>query len=117
MGIQTRRRVIDIGGSRYVAVPSVLKIGNEASIAGNRLLLIDPRGEIDATLLLDFMEKYIEPLFWQWLATAKAENVVVVDDPRRVPLGAHLGAPLRLSNGEKKARDLEQKEVSKHGDE
>lgn len=79
MGIQTKRKVIDIGGSRYVAVPSGLRVGGEASIAGNRILLIDPRGEIDATLLLDFMEEYVEPYFWKWLAKKNHKAIIKTD--------------------------------------
>jgi len=46
--------------------PSDVIIGEEASVVGNRLLLIDPRGEIDENDLLEFMERHIEPAFWKW---------------------------------------------------
>ena len=46
--------------------PSDVLIGKEASIAGDRLLLVDPRGEIDENDLAEFMETHVEPAFWRW---------------------------------------------------
>lgn len=64
--IKSRRRNYQLGGSKALTYPSDVIVGEEASVAGNRLLLIDPRGEIDENDLLEFMEKYIEPAFWNW---------------------------------------------------
>ncbi len=36
-------------------------------MAGNRLLLLDPRGLISEDDLMDFMEEFVEPHLWSWL--------------------------------------------------
>jgi hypothetical protein len=64
--IKSRRKNYQLGGSKAVTYPSGIIVGEEASIAGNRLLLIDPRGEIGEDELLEFMEKHVEPAFWSW---------------------------------------------------
>ena len=61
-----RRRNYQLGGSRALTYPADIVVGEEATVAGNRLLLVDPRGEIDETDLLGFLEKQIEPAFWKW---------------------------------------------------
>ena len=70
--IKGRRRNYQLGGSKAVTYPSNVLVGEEASIAGNRLLLIDPRGEISEDDLLEFMEKHVEPVFWDWWQAKKA---------------------------------------------
>ncbi len=64
--IKSRRRNYQIGGSKAVTYPSDITVGEEATLAGNRLLLIDPRGEIDEADLEEFLEKHVEPIFWKW---------------------------------------------------
>jgi len=64
--ISCRRRNYQLGGSKAITYPSDVMVGEEASVAGNRLLLIDPRGEIDESDLMEFMEKHVEPAFWKW---------------------------------------------------
>jgi hypothetical protein len=64
--IKSRRRNYQLGGSKALTYPSDITVGDEASVVGNRLLLIDPRGEIDVDDLMDFMEKHVEPAFWKW---------------------------------------------------
>jgi len=56
--------------------PGNVIVGEEASIAGNRLLLIDPRGEIDENELLEFMEKHVESAFWEWWKQKEASRHV-----------------------------------------
>jgi hypothetical protein len=36
-------------------------------MAADRLVLMDPRGEIDPEDLLEFLETYIEPNLWAWI--------------------------------------------------
>ena len=64
--IKCRRRNYQIGGSKAVTYPSDITVGEEATLAGNRLLLIDPLGEIDENDLEEFLEKHVEPAFWKW---------------------------------------------------
>jgi len=64
--IRARRRNYKLGGSLAVTYPVGVAVGEEASIAGNHLLLIDPRGEINEDDLLEFMERHVEPAFWRW---------------------------------------------------
>jgi hypothetical protein len=77
-----RRRNYQLGGSRALTYPSDITVGEEASVAGNRLLLIDPRGEINEDELEEFLEKHVEPAFWKWWRTKevakrpKVEGVV-----------------------------------------
>jgi len=77
MGLATRRRVTPRGAqgaSRSVVIPSKLKTGETATIAANRLMIIDPRGEINENDLLEFLETHIEPNFWPWLKQKKAKE-------------------------------------------
>lgn len=68
MGISVRRRNRKIGKhSDYMNIPKPMEAGEESTIAVNRLILADPRGEIPERDLLEFMERYIEPAFWKWL--------------------------------------------------
>lgn len=64
--IKSRRRNYQLGGSKAITYPGDVAVGEEATVAGNRLLLIDPKGEIDENDLADFLETQIEPVFWKW---------------------------------------------------
>lgn len=66
MGISVRRKNRKVAKhSNYMNIPHPLKVGQESTIAADRLLLADPRGEIDADFLLELLEKYLEPEFWK----------------------------------------------------
>lgn len=67
-----RRRNYQLGGSKAVTYPGSVVVGEEATIAGDRLLLIDPRGEISEDELLEFMEKHVEPAFQTWWGQKEA---------------------------------------------
>jgi hypothetical protein len=74
MGFKARRKNVPIGrSSKAMILPAMIKIGKESTIAGNRLILADPRGEIPEEELLEFFEKYVEPNFWVWHAKRKEE--------------------------------------------
>ena len=74
MGIAVRRRNQVIGkSSRFMNIPSPLEASDESTIAANRLILADPRGEISEHDLLEFMENYLEPAFWEWRKRKEAE--------------------------------------------
>lgn len=67
VGFKARRKNVDVGKtSKAMILPSLLEIGLESSMAGNRLILSDPRGEIPEDQLLKFYENVIEPQFWEW---------------------------------------------------
>jgi len=68
MGIKARRANIQHGKySAALVLPAALKKGKNSTLAANRLILVDPRGEITEDDLLEFLETYIEPEFWPWL--------------------------------------------------
>jgi len=68
MGIKEKRSNIPHGRySTALILPANLKKGKESTLAANRLILVDPRGEITEDDLLEFLERYIEPAFWPWL--------------------------------------------------
>jgi hypothetical protein len=54
-------------------IPSKLKVGKVATMAANRLIIVDPRGEIHENDLLEFLETYLEPNFWPWLKEKQKE--------------------------------------------
>ena len=68
MGLRDRRSNIKRG--RYsiaLTLPAKMEVGKESTLATNRLVLVDPRGEIHEDDLLQFLETFIEPKFWPWL--------------------------------------------------
>ena len=70
MGLATKRKITPRGArkaSKCIVIPSKLKAGEVATIAANRLMIIDPRGEIHENDLLEFLETHVEPNFWPWL--------------------------------------------------
>ena len=75
MGIKDKRKILRTGlYSRAVTLPAKLKIGDFATLAANRIIIIDPRGEISEEALLEFLEEVIEPNLWQWLKQQEADN-------------------------------------------
>jgi hypothetical protein len=56
-------------------IPSKLKAGQTATIAANRLMIVDPRGEISEDDLLQFLEKFVEPPFWPWLKSKEGQRL------------------------------------------
>ena len=75
MGIKDRRANIKHGQySHALIIPSKLKKGNESTLAANRLIIVDPRGEITEDDLLEFLETYIEPNFWPWIKSKEVQK-------------------------------------------
>ena len=71
---KSRRRVYKLGGSRAVTYPHDVTVGEESTMAGSRLLLVDPRGEVDENDLAAFMETHVESIFWEWLRQKQASR-------------------------------------------
>lgn len=67
--MKARRSIWRNHASSAMNIPAALEKGREATIAANRIMLVDPRGEIDESDLLQFLESEIEPRLWTWLAT------------------------------------------------
>jgi hypothetical protein len=68
--IKDKRRNIKHGRySRALVLPASIEKGAESSLAADRLMIVDPRGEIPPELLLKFLEQYVEPQFWAWYKT------------------------------------------------
>lgn len=57
-------------------IPKPIAVGEESTMAGNRLILADPRGEISEEDLLEFLENYMEPIFWKWREQKQATRGV-----------------------------------------
>jgi len=74
MGIATKRKNIDQGGSTLVSIPAALQKGRITTMAADRIILADPRGVIHEKELLEFLEKYVEPKLWDWLAEKNRGN-------------------------------------------
>jgi hypothetical protein len=62
--IVRRQRIIHHGPSRVVVVPYDLIMGDEATVAAGRLMLVDPRGEISEQELGRLLEELIEPALY-----------------------------------------------------
>lgn len=76
MGLKDRRTNIRHGEySQALILPAKIKKGRESTLAANRLILVDPRGEIDEDDLLEFLERFIEPEFWPWLRKKETEKL------------------------------------------
>lgn len=73
MGLKDRRANIKHGQySRALVLPAKIKKGTESTLAANRLILVDPRGEISEDDLLEFLERFVEPQFWGWVKEKEA---------------------------------------------
>jgi hypothetical protein len=74
MGLTDRRKIHKEGRfSKSVILPAGLRTGEYATLAADRLVLIDPRGEIPPDVLLDLMEKHLEPIIWSGLTNKDSE--------------------------------------------
>jgi len=68
MGLKARRSNIKHGRySSVLVLPASIEKGDKSTLAANRLIIVDPRGEISADDLLEFLETHIEPTFWPWM--------------------------------------------------
>lgn len=68
MGLKDRRSNIPHGRySKALVLPASIEKGDQSTLAANRLMLVDPRGEIPEADLLEFLETCIEPQFWPWI--------------------------------------------------
>jgi antitoxin component of MazEF toxin-antitoxin module len=66
MCLKTVRKIVRVGGSHAITLPSYVIKGDKVSVAAEgRLIIMDPRGEISEDDLLDFLESNIEPIFWE----------------------------------------------------
>jgi len=75
VGLKDKRSNIKHGKySRVLVLPASIKIGEKSTLAANRLVLVDPRGEIHEDDLLQFLEKFVEPDFWSWVKTKEGEK-------------------------------------------
>jgi hypothetical protein len=68
MGIKDKRSNMKWGRySTALVLPALIEKGKESTLAADRLIILDPRGEIPEDDLLEFLENFIEPRFWPWL--------------------------------------------------
>ena len=75
MGIKDRRSNIKWGRySRAIILPAAIEKGVTSTLAANRIMIVDPRGEISEEDLLEFLEQYVEPKFWPWLKKKQKEK-------------------------------------------
>lgn len=74
MGLKARRKNQKVGQtSNAMVIPAGLEVGEESSIAANRLILADPQGEISEDELLRLLES-VEVEFWKWYEEKKGEE-------------------------------------------
>jgi len=72
MGLKDRRSNIKHGRySLALILPATIEKGEQSTLAANRLVLVDPRGEIREEDLLEFLETFVEPQFWPWYQKKK----------------------------------------------
>ncbi len=75
MGLKDKRSNIKWGRySSVLVLPASLEKGEKSTLAANRLILVDPRGKIPESDLLEFLEAYIEPNFWPWIKKKEASK-------------------------------------------
>ena len=75
MGLKDKRSNIKWGRySSALVLPASIEKGEQSTLAANRLILVDPRGEIPESDLLEFLETYIEPAFWPWIKEKETKN-------------------------------------------
>jgi len=75
MGYKARRRNHPHGRySTALVLPAGIKKGKESTLAANRLILVDPRGEISEDDLLEFLETFVEPNFWPWIQKKRSKG-------------------------------------------
>jgi len=75
MGIKAKRRNLKHGKySRAIVLPAAIEKGAESTLAADRIMLVDPRGQITEDDLLEFLEVFLEPHFWPWLEQKQREN-------------------------------------------
>ena len=72
------RKIIMLGDSKCVTIPSTLQTGEKCTLAASRLIIIDPRGEIPPEKLEEFLEKVVDPIFWKWYQDLKLNNSLTV---------------------------------------
>ena len=75
MGLKDKRSNIKWGRySAALVLPAALEKGRQSTLAANRLILVDPRGEITEDYLLEFLETCIEPNFWPWIKSKDVQK-------------------------------------------
>lgn len=73
MGLKDKRSNIKHGKYSCVLVlPASIQMGEKSTLAANRLVIVDPRGEIHEDDLLQFLEEFVEPQFWPWLKSKES---------------------------------------------
>lgn len=82
--IMAKRRTFQIGGSRAVTLPGGIMIGEQVSMAANRLLLMDTTGQIPEGKLSEFLTEHLEPAFWRWWESEKPPEPVAQGGEVRV---------------------------------
>ncbi len=74
MAIKSRRRNLRVGSSIGITLPAILTKGETTTLAANRIIVADARGEISEDDLLEFLEDVIEPRIWPWLEKRKRRS-------------------------------------------
>ena len=69
--ITGKRKNFRVGGSTAFTIPHGMTTGENTTLAANRIMLVDPKGEISPEELEEFLETHIEPIFWKWRERVK----------------------------------------------
>ena len=62
--LRRRQKVLHLSRSRAVVIPHGIESADEATLAVDRLLLVDPRGEFSEADLGRMLE-HLQPLIWK----------------------------------------------------
>ena len=68
--LKSRRKVYRVGGSSCLTIPAPLVKGDEVTLAADRLMLVDLRGEVSEDDLLRLLES-LEPRAWRQIERIK----------------------------------------------
>ena len=63
MAVTGKRKNFKVGNSTAFTIPSDLTTGENTTLAADRILLADIKGEISPEELEEFLENHIEPIF------------------------------------------------------
>ena len=69
------RKIYNLNGLRVVPLPNGTPVGKMASVAGDRLFLVDPEGDFEPEELLELV-KNLEPDIWKRLESRKSRAKV-----------------------------------------
>ena len=65
--LRDKRKVINFGTSKAITIPANTVTGEEVTMAVDRIMIVDLKGEISEDELAEFLESYVQPELYEWL--------------------------------------------------